>query len=312
MLQREQHQHNNMKRFRKILVNLTLDETDRSVVRYINHFSKISGAERVEFICVLPQSEQGMSESQSNTDGYEYIESVNSEIAQLLEQYMENVEGRNLKITVARGHMEWEVLRHALKEQFDLIALEKDHRNFLFSEKITRKAPCSVLLVNPSAEPNFRKVAIASDGSRFSREFLELSGNLVINQNLPKLFLVHCIELGWMERLRNGEENSESSKLQAAANKQLDELTAIFNDAPFEISKFFTEDSEAWRGIRDFCEHLDPDILIVGARGKDSRSQLLLGGNTEQLIRVINSPLLVYRSKGVGNEILQKLLDAEL
>ena len=72
-----------------------------------------------------------------------------------------------------------------------------------------------------------------------------------------------------------------------------------------------SEESEAWRAVRDFCEHLDPDILIVGARGKDSRSQLLLGGNTEQLIRVIHAPLLIYKSKGVGIEILQKLLEAE-
>ena len=86
---------------------------------------------------------------------------------------------------------------------------------------------------------------------------------------------------------------------------------ATFENAPFEISKFMTEETEAWRGIRDFSEHLDPDILVLGARGKDSRSQLLLGGNAEQLIRVVNAPLLIYRSKGVGNEILQRLLDAE-
>ncbi len=299
-----------MKRFKKILVSIHLDETDRSIVRYVNHFSRICDADLIDFVCVLPESVDRESGASAHFVSPFSEEQIHSEISDLLEAHLDVEQRKISRITLATGQLTWEILRHVLKGEFDLIVMEKDQRNFLLSEKVARKSPCSVLLVNPSAEPNFRKVAVASDGSSFSKDFIELAANLAVNQKLPRLFIFHCVERGWMDRFSQMEGEGENDKT-AIANEKLNALIGYLKNYPLDVSKNLAEESDAWRGINNFCEHLDPDILVVGARGKDSRSQLLLGGNTEQLIRVVDAPMLIYKSKGVGNEILQRIIDAE-
>lgn len=88
-------------------------------------------------------------------------------------------------------------------------------------------------------------------------------------------------------------------ELQAAAEEELRLLTATVQDRLRSRVIFNTKAQLAplADGLEDFCEAVQPDLVVMGLSGKDAMAKLIVGSNTINTIHTLTYPVLVVPPK---------------
>lgn len=196
-----------------------------------------------------------------------------------------------LNLITLKGAVEEEVTRYAQDNGHDLIIIGhygESGRRELGSKayRILAKSKIPVLVVSSHCPEEIRKILLPVDFSEYSFNALKYAFHMskVFNS---ELHLLHIIEI--YEAL------SDSEAVMGLIDKMKEKLKE-FVEKEAEAVKFFVHVDKrfgAVLGILDFIDSLNPDLIVMGSRGRTGLSMLFIGSVTEKILRTQTRPTLV-------------------
>lgn len=202
---------------------------------------------------------------------------------------VENLKARwdDLEAIVDKGQVSDKIIEKAKEEKADLIilgsrGLSKTKSLFLggVSQKVVTYAPCSVLVVKKKID-NFKKVLIATDGSRYSDSAVAFLKSHFLTKEISTTLLnvwdypVTIPELAF----------------EAIGKKHLQEMHKV----AFMSNALCVEGDPA-EMINDTAQRRKVNLVVIGPKGLTGNKRFLLGSVARKVITYNNNSVLVVRS----------------
>lgn len=302
-----------MVRYKKIMVALNLDDADTMLIRYAGFISKMAKSSDVYFVHV------------SNT--FEIPEEIKKVFPQILSPVDLAAKDR-MKEEVEQhfnGHKDAKLWFESLEGQVlgNLIACTKNHEIDLvitghyinkapsgqcLSEKLARKAFCSVLIVPENSKIRFDDILVAVDFSEHSLVTLDVGTAFAKAARQPYIDIINTyyVPEGYYKTGKSFEEFAHI--MEKNAYERLEQLLEKSDLKGIDTKAAFRLNSDVVDGILKYSDEVDAHLIVVGARGRSGDiAAILLGSITEGLIRKLHRPLLAVKEKGKGLNILEAL-----
>lgn len=84
--------------------------------------------------------------------------------------------------------------------------------------------------------------------------------------------------------------------------KQVKDLEEKYKDAPFKFSTKLSF-GNPYAGISKEVGHINADLIIMGSRGTSGIEELLIGSNTEKVVRHAKCPVITIKEKVLPSQI---------
>lgn len=301
-----------MLRYKRLLVGLKLDGLDRATIRYAAMVSRLGESQRVDFVHVVETLEL----PDGVRDRYPEIEETPADVAEakmreLVAEHFEAHTKTELRYEVAMGSPTNELLQQIPLHGIDLAVVgdAADKRDGgTVPERLTRKAPCSVLIVPEHSDPELRKILVPIDFSEHSREALKTAAAFARAAGCQTIACLHTFDVPqvWLKIGKSYEEFSRMMKGHAE-DAYLDFVKGI-DLSGLETTSTFVPDERPARVIERSINEDKPDLVVMGARGRTNAAAILLGSVTERVIRRTQVPLLGIKKKGERLELLEVIL----
>ena len=138
------------------------------------------------------------------------------------------------------------------------------------------------------------KILVATDGSDESHLAIEKGLHLAQLED-AELHLVHVGLLSeWVHPDTLSERQFE--RLEQEARDLLDEEVAYAEAAGGTVTEFHLRMGEADSEVIELSGELDVDLIVVGTRGRDSFERLVLGSDSENIVRYAPCTVMVVRN----------------
>lgn len=211
----------------------------------------------------------------------------------------------SLTTDVKRGFAPDGIVHYAEENDVDLIVMESRSTlggGFLLggtADKVSRAAPCPVLIAPPSAtdDPAKLKSALVTiDYSAFSLPAATLAAKLVGAGGAVEL--IHVWQPPFLPNLDahlTGCADELHEAVEKQRNAQADGLTRIAAqiDVPgVSIDSYLAEGSPA-REILRRAEELGPDLLVLGAHSRERLTEKVRGTVADRVLRHASCPVLM-------------------
>lgn len=300
-----------MYRFKKLLVNLSLTETDIPTLKLASKIARLAGSESVTFI----YAREAVEIPETLKRDYPWLIAPIEESSRLraetfVKDFFKSEEGCETEILLKNENPAVALLSHSLKEDIDLIVTGDFDLDRSLAIKLARKAPCSVLLAPAESSGDFTKICLALDLSKYSGYVLDCAVAFASSRELPTIDCVnfYAIPEGFhktnLPRVRFEVELEQTSREQLDHFLKRRDLKGLSYDvkairSPVPGATLLTE-----------AEKNAYDLLVIGCRGKHALTATLLGSNTEDVIRgAKQSAVLAVKEKGTGKSFLESLLN---
>ncbi|MBU1195560.1 MAG: universal stress protein [Proteobacteria bacterium] len=302
-----------MYRYKKIMVCLNLDDYDENLIQYAGILSRMARSDEVHFVHV------------SDTfDVPDEIKKIYPELASPLEAAAEermrhivekhfNGHDRSQRIyRPLEGSLLGLLISYTKQNDIDLL-ISGDQSgdraaNNSLSEKLARKAFCSVMVVPRQIKPLLERILVAIDFSDHSLNALDVGSAFAKAANLDHIYILNNYQVpSRYKKTGKSYEEFDDMMLENAKAKFRASLAKV-DLKSIAIKPFFQNSSNIVDGIYRFAENMNADLVVVGARGRSGDiAAILLGSITEALIRRLDRPLLAVKKKGEGLNILDAI-----
>lgn len=302
-----------MYHYKCILV--ALDHTDKDVhlIQFSNYIKEIVKAEEVFFFHV--QNLQDILESLSEEyPGLEedIIEEVRNKLNEKISCYYkeDNSKQEQRACHVFKGNIVYELLQFIKEKNIDLLIVGKQsskQNSGEIAEKLTRKAPCSVFMVPTNSKLEINKIMVSIDFSEHSILAMEVAVELGKAIGISQIDCLHVYKLpiGYYKTGKSEQEFADIMK--SHAEKALQTFIKNIDLKGLSVESHFILHDKTAQAIQQASQEQEPDLLILGAQGRNAGASLLLGSVTEGIIRSIDIPLLAVKKKGAGLNLLQAI-----
>jgi len=214
-----------------------------------------------------------------------------------------------------------ETLRELKNGKHDLLVASDHVFGHTIEVKLTRKAPCSVILIQHDAENSYDQLLLSMDLSDYSSLILEDCKSLIDKSSGVVLFNAIKEASNYLRHTKTyhtlDEVNHQMGK-RALINERLSEYAELkMNEYKEEIGKnstklvttiVDTEELISQKIIDNALQHKS-DLVIIGSKGKSSSVASLLGTNSETLVQESSKlTILVIKEKGENKGFLNSLL----
>jgi len=300
-----------MYRYKRILVNLQLDDGDLQLIQHAAAISKMAQSEKI----YLFYSEPKMDIPSSLIMEYPQLsESVadyaRKKIQENLEKVFDDTNKLEQVILIQEGQTLDEILKQARINGIDLIITGVSEENSLshgLAIKLARKAPCSVLVAPEKAPLNLEKPAVAVDFSDYSADAMDAALAFTRAAEGSELKTVNVCQVpsGYYKTGKSFDEFTEIMENHAVQN--MEEFKKRFNLENIRITAYYYHDSKVVEALTRAIHEHGITFMAVGARGRSAGTAVMLGSVSEHLIKNINIPLLAVKKKGTGLSILEAI-----
>ncbi|WP_040250925.1 universal stress protein [Psychroserpens mesophilus] len=141
-----------------------------------------------------------------------------------------------------------------------------------------------------------KKIIIPVDFSQHSEYALETAAALAKKHN-SELIIMHMLELSEsIFSASSSERNEETAFMLMVTNKKFES----FLDKPYLEGISITpmiKHHKVLKEVDEVASELKADLIVMGSRGHNDYDGVLLGSNTEKVVRYSKTPLLVVKSK---------------
>ena len=213
--------------------------------------------------------------------------------------------------TVRRGKPAEEIIREADRTGADLVVLGAkgidDNERFALgtvAQKVVKYAGCSVLLARKRVS-SLQRVLLATDGSKYSDATSQFLFDLALPGDCDILVVTvlqsHNIAT-WMKTPTLDLETTQSilADLQKAeeeaAAELVDKTTRAFRQQKYRVSSMVRKGEPADE-ILAAASVLNPDLIVLGAKGLTGIERFLLGGVAQRVARYAKHSVLVVRQR---------------
>tara|TARA_B110001454_G_scaffold120190_1_gene112182 strand:+ start:1897 stop:2724 length:828 start_codon:yes stop_codon:yes gene_type:complete len=143
-----------------------------------------------------------------------------------------------------------------------------------------------------------KKILVPTDFSKGSEEALKVAAQLAKKFN-SELHVLHMIELPYnttVDALNDASELPEAMFFMKLAHQNFktflnkDYLTGV------EVRETI-QNNDAFEGIIDSAHKMDIDLIVMGSRGASGIKEIIIGSNTEKVVRTSDIPVLVIKKE---------------
>ena len=227
-------------------------------------------------------------------------------------------------VHVKSGNTLSELLKFSQKNEMDLILLSRPKMTevSIRTIKLVRKATCSVLLVPEElGNPEVNKVLIPIDFSKYSDLALSVVNEFEKGPVMPKVYALHIYRdaTRYLDQVFDTKDEIDevlskqsliNEQLEKYAQHELEEYLDKKNQgsieqhiAPVQRTQSISEP------IDNFINKVQPDLVIIGSKGKDTSAAALLGEVSESMVpKRGNHMTLILKQKGENASIIRSLL----
>jgi nucleotide-binding universal stress UspA family protein len=188
-----------MYRYQNVLICLNLSQVDPTVIRYAGLLTRVARSSRACFMHVV--SKASLPDS-FLTEYPQLAPAVDDMMRQRLVNEVDadfhGSDATERTFTILQGDKLSESLARIRDDGVDLVMLGRKREQSghdSLEKQLTRKAPCSVLIVPEGSPPEITRVLCAVDFSEFSRRALDKALLYCRNLGLPALDAVHYYDL---------------------------------------------------------------------------------------------------------------------
>ncbi|MDQ3392717.1 MAG: universal stress protein [Bacteroidota bacterium] len=300
---------------KRLLVGLDLTEMDVPLIKYAAAIAKASSSHKIYFINVVPSLNippAVQKEFPLLMDNA--LEERKNQIWEKIEAHFEIGAAKEIQVTVKEGVPAKKILKFSLEKNIDLIIVGRKTTlkgSGLVSYRLARRAACSLFIIPEGMSPRIEKILVPSDFSDYSVIAMEEAFNIakktgakVIVQNVYNVPAgYHYTGRTFEEFARIMEKNAKKDyrkfikKIETEGIKPKVIYSLDRNDDPVE-------------DIYEMAEKLQPDTIIIGAKGRTATTAIFLGSLAERLVQINKKyPMMVVRPKGKNAGILDYFLE---
>lgn len=234
------------------------------------------------------------------------VDTLESEGNKVVNEAADQAEERDIPViaNVLQGEPHSTIVDYAADREVDLIVMPTHGRRGLTrlllgstTERVVRTSPVPVLTVRPDAETEpvypYRDVLVPTDGSECARAALDLGIDLAGEEEtaLHLLSVVDSTTLGVDVRAE-----LQVEYLEQHARNILADAASVAADAGVDPADTTIEfGTPIYRGILEYAETHDVDVIVAGTHGRSGLDRYLLGSVTEKLVRTAPVPVLTVR-----------------
>lgn len=299
-----------MYRFEKLLVVLSLGENDQGLVTYARNLAEMARSESVHFIysrepveipAAIKKHYPWMTQP-INVAARERIEKIASEFFGSLPNCKTTISVEDSQPTIA-------ALETILEESIDLVLVGTEEEELPVAVKLARKAPCSVLAVPPSATGDFTNICLGLDMSRYSNYVVDVGTAFASAKGLESIECVNFFKIPHGFHKTNLSREKFVEELREQTQTSLESYLSGQNLRGITAHAQAAESNYTSGSLHDTAEERNCDLIIIGCRGKDAISAILLGSSAEEILQTAHStPVLAVKEKGTGIGFLENLL----
>ncbi len=300
-----------MNHYKNILVALNLTKMDKLVIQYASIIGNMAKAKNIYFMYV----KRGLTIPKEIMVQYPELQPLKvfseSSMKEAAVESYENKSGEILHFNALEGDPKKELLSHIGQKEIDLVVLGRKASSLgtrMLPLKISRTAPCSVLIVPEKSTPTLKKILVPIDFSSNSARALDVAIAIAAASPNAIIECLHVYELpiGYSKTGKTETEFAEIMK--ANAKKSYVKLMDTVDTKGVSVSINYMLNKKPTRAIKKSIKKSKIDLVVVGARGLSEGAGILLGSVTEELILTTQVPIMAVKKKGEGIKFLEALI----
>jgi nucleotide-binding universal stress UspA family protein len=142
-----------------------------------------------------------------------------------------------------------------------------------------------------------KKILVPTDFSDQAENALKVAVQLA-KKNKCELFLIHTLELPLqkVDPLNSVQNLPEAMFFMKLAHKHFEKLLAKDYLKGINVHEI-VEFHETFRGVYQVCKKNDIDLIVMGSHGANGFKEMLIGSNTEKVVRTSEVPVLVVKKE---------------
>ncbi len=298
---------------KRVLIGLDLSDMDSTMIEFAGFLSKTSGVEDIYFVNIIKnlQIPKDVLKEFPNM-----ITDVIKERKSKMKEALKGLSGKEFKpkvhFEVLTGKIADSILTFSKKEDIDLIVMgrrEKAEQSGSLSQRLARRAACSLLIIPEGTKPTMDRILVPSDFSDYSVLALEEAIEIAVaNDNKTEIIVqnVFTVPTGYHYTGKSYEEFSQV--MQKNAEKDYKKFIKQVDTKGIKLKAVYSRDTndDVTTDMLDKAREAKANAIIIGAKGRTATTAFFLGSITERLIQLDSDiPLMVVRPKGKNAGFLE-------
>lgn len=291
---------------KNVLIGLDLTDLDKTMIDFANSVAKSSQAEDIYFVNVIKNLNVP---SEVLKEFPDMIDNALAERKEKMEAVFEKYKDPEFRPKVhfhtLKGKIADAILTFSKKQDIDLIMMgrrEKAAKSGSLSQRLARRAACSLLIIPEGTQPKMDKVLVPSDFSDYSVIAAEQAISMSVrNDRKTEVVIqnVFTVPTGYHYTGKSFEEFADVMKKNAEKNYK--KFISKIDTKDVKITPVYSQDinDDVTTDMIDKAHEINANAIIVGAKGRTATTAFFLGSIAERLIQLDSDvPLMVVRPKG--------------
>tara|TARA_R100000152_G_C6754661_1_gene178369 strand:+ start:161 stop:1084 length:924 start_codon:yes stop_codon:yes gene_type:complete len=300
---------------KKVIIGLDLRELDQTMVEFADFLANAPAVEEIYFVNVIKNLYIPKEVLKEFPDMVENaITERKNEMEKKVAEFSKGEKNAKFHFNVLNGKIADSILKFTKEKDIDLIVIgrrEKANESGALSQRLARRAACSLLIIPEGTSPKMDRILVPSDFSDYSKLALEEAINIAhSNQNATEITIqnVFTVPTGYHYTGKSFEEFTEVMRKNAVKNYK--KFISKFDTKDIKIKAVYSQDTneDVTTDMIDKAHEINANAIIIGAKGRTSTTAFFLGSIAERLIQLDNDiPLMIVRPKGKNAGFLEFL-----
>lgn len=302
---------------KKLIVCLDQTPLDQTLIDHAAFITKINQTKKIYFTSVIKNLTIPKEVLEEFPNLIENMIMERKETMQkLVEAHFPEIKGLSISYIVKEGTLSKKIIKLAEEKSVDMIIIGRKVNlpgTGVASQRLARRASCSLLIVPEGSKPKISKLLVPSDFSDYSKDALEEA--ILIAENHGGKVEIVCqnvfhVPSGYHFTGKTFEEFSEIMKMHAEINFK--KFIRKIDTKGLKVTPVYTkdDDDDPVQEIVATALEIGADGIVIGAKGRTAATALFIGSIAERLIQYNDQlPLLVTRPKGKNAGILDYILE---
>lgn len=301
-----------MYRYNNLLAALNLTNMDKPVIQYAGMISHMAKTEKIHYLHVT----RNLNIPKEVLKEYPHLMRPLDEFAlqKMQETVNDNFEGhpQTKKVYyVVEGSPLEEMLLQITRKDIDmlLVGRKKDATETRrLPMKLARKAPCSVFVIPEGTKPSISKILVPVDFSEHSSNAMDVAIAFATAKGISNIQCLHVYQLPLGYYKTGKTEEEFAAIMEKNAQESYQKFIGSIELKGVSVTPRFVQHKNPAKAIQGVIEKEHIDMIVIGARGRNSGAGVLMGSLTEDLILSTHVPLIAVKKKGAGMNFLDALL----
>ena len=142
-----------------------------------------------------------------------------------------------------------------------------------------------------------KKILVPTDFSKHAEYALKVAAQIA-KKNNGEIFILHMLELPHEgnDAMAQGRDIPEIMYFKKRAEEKLDDLCNAEYLKDIDVSEIIKIEG-TFEGIMDISQKNNIDLIVMGSHGANGFKEMIIGSNTEKVVRTSNVPVLVIKKE---------------